>query len=308
MIDFIDYGQDYDEVLLRNLKEVHLELCSDPQLNITQKRMITESGDCIFYSAYSHYLGMFGTKVSPFIRSDLDTAQSRVTSFTMLLDSNGEHRATLNASVPTALRSGASSAIAAQVLLNHPPERVGIFGTGPVGLAHARFMRHVFPRAEIVAFSPSQNNDSRTRDAKFSRYDAALVDRSVAVDSDLICLATSSLNPVITPNEILQASMVTSVGTNEEDACEIDYRSLPLLDIYCDSADSCLHSAGDLRRAVKEEILALGDVKGSLGDLINKEEAAARSRTTYYRATGLGIEDIAAAAAFLEVRERSSHD
>jgi len=197
--------------------------------------------------------------------------------------------------------------LAIGALLPAAPTRIGIVGTGPVGLAHARFLRRSFPYAEIVAFSPSQQGEIKTRAAAFAASGVEIASRLEVVNSDVITLCTSSLSPVLLDSEFLNAQLVTSVGTNEEAACEVSHFALDRVDIFCDSTRSCPLVAGDLRKAIEESVISPLEVRGDLGSLLSGVRPTFSGKTVYYRATGLAVEDIAAAAAFLKIHGESYH-
>jgi L-arginine dehydrogenase len=108
-------------------------------------------------------------------------------------------------------------------------------------------------------------------------------------------LCTSSGEPVIDIADTGSDCLITSVGTNLPKTHEIDWRQLGSLEVFCDYRATCCGTAGDMRLAVEHGVWSADRIVGDIPELLGRTVGPRASGRTYFRATGLALEDIAVA-------------
>ena len=281
-----------------SLREGHAVL--PPQCSIV---LPDSQGDCIYYPGYVRSARSFGVKISPYLEARKRRGLNPVTAYTLLVDSEtGEPELLVDSKALTTERTAATTLLAVKELsASRPFCTVGIVGTGAVGRGHARYTARLFPKAKIFMYSPTA---ARLDDAGESRrmlIEAECKDALVTTTieeilaCDVIMLCTSSGLPVIEVGKTLPGCMITSVGTNLPSTHEIDWRLLPSLQVYCDYRETCMNTAGDMRLAIQNRDWSAGSILGDIPELLAKAAPLPDRGRTYFRATGLAIEDIAVA-------------
>ncbi|SOD91329.1 ornithine cyclodeaminase family protein [Streptomyces sp. Ag109_G2-15] len=244
-------------------------------------------GDVIHYPAVLPHAGVYAVKVSPYLPDPAGPAV--VTAWTMLVSlSTGQPVALLDASGLTVERTAATTVLAADLLLPPGAATAAVIGYGRIGLAHARYLRHLRPDMTVRAFSPGgiDEVDDGVR-AVASIHDAV-------TGADLVMLCTSAADDVLDPRTLPPGTVVTSISTNAPGAREILPAAVPELDVYVDARTS-LQVASELAQAA-----AAGwdpaTVRGDLAGLVaGHAPRPSGERPVYFRSVGLGIEDAAVA-------------
>lgn len=260
-------------------------------------------GDCIFYPGYVRSAKAFGVKVSPYLQSRKRCGLGPVTAFTLLVSSEtGLPESLVDSMRLTTERTAATTLIGVQgIMSGRDPQTIGIIGAGAIGRSHARYARRCFPQAGLCMFSPST---ARRDDLGLLRRRAiesecpfvAIADRIEQVlSSDVVMLCTSSGTPVIDLDATPGDCVISSVGTNLPDTHEIDWRRLVDLSVYCDYRRTCPSTAGDMCLAIKDGCWSADRILGDIPEMLAGSARREQGGRSYFRATGLALEDIAVA-------------
>ena len=207
----------------------------------------------------------------------------------------GEPAAVIDARSVTALRTGASAAIASQVLARDSAESVGIIGCGLHGawatrcLAAAGFTNGVcFDPHEEAARQLADELGWRTGD-----LDAALA-------CDIVTTITPGREAVVDVDRLRPGVHLNALGADAAGKAELTIEAVVACHVFCDEWTQASHGgeihgaveAGKLDRAAVTE---LGDVLlGRSGGRASDEEM------TLFDSTGLAIQDLAIAHALIE--------
>jgi len=133
-------------------------------------------------------------------------------------------------------------------------------------------------------------------------------DSDGAIDgADVVMLCTSSGTPVIKTNHIRPGVLVTSISTNVANAHEIEPAFLPRFNVFCDYRATTPYIAGEMRLAVAGGLWDPEQIAGDLPELLSGADVHNdKTRPTFFRSVGLGLEDIAAASALLSAAQAGS--
>ena len=232
----------------------------------------------------------------------LDTHQGTVTLFD---GSTGQPRAILDASAVTAVRTAAVSAVATRELARSDARVLAILGAGVQGRAHLTALSPVREFDEVRVYSPSREHAQALADGRASVVPSA---EAAVRGADVVVLATSSREPVISRDWLSPGAHVNAVGASVPSSRELDVETVRACALFCDSRESLRHEAGEFRLAVEEgAITGEEHVRGELGEVLAGMADGRRSadELTVFRSLGLAVEDLAAAERAVGVaRER----
>jgi ornithine cyclodeaminase/alanine dehydrogenase-like protein (mu-crystallin family) len=224
----------------------------------------------------------------------LDTHQGTVTLFD---GSIGAPTAILDASAVTAVRTAAVSAVATRLLAREDARVLAILGAGVQGRAHLRALPSVREFDELRVYSPSPAH-AREAAAVDERATVASSAEEAVRGADVVVLATSSREPVLSHEWLVPGTHVNAVGASVPSARELDVATVAACALYCDSRESLRHEAGEYRLAVEQGAIdGENHVRGELGEVLAGLAPGRRSdqELTVFRSLGLAVEDMAAA-------------
>jgi alanine dehydrogenase len=204
--------------------------------------------------------------------------------------------AVMDATVLTALRTGAAAGVATKHLAQRPFDRVGFIGCG----VQARMFRdahRVLGPFEVLAA------DARPEAAEaFARESGGrVVSVEEASACPVICIATPSLVPVIQRAWVKPGTHINAMGADGPGKQELDPQILLDARIVVDEPEQSLHG-GELNVPVEKGLLSAANIAATLGEVIGGRKPGRTSPTdiTVFDSTGLAIQDVAVAAAVYE--------
>jgi ornithine cyclodeaminase/alanine dehydrogenase-like protein (mu-crystallin family) len=199
----------------------------------------------------------------------------------------------------TAIRTAAAAALSVRLLSRAGSRIATVIGAGVQGRQHLRFLPFIrnFDRINICSL---RFNEAQKLAAQ-SKIACATADREKAVrESDVVCLATHSPEPVINPDWVRPGAHVTSVGFHPpngelpKDLARAHRLFVETLDAYQPPPVGCSELAGlEVSMGATLGAVALGRKIGRRSD----------DEITVYKAMGVAMEDMVAAnLAFLRAK------
>jgi ornithine cyclodeaminase len=116
--------------------------------------------------------------------------------------------------------------------------------------------------------------------------------------ADVVVVATSSREPVMSREWLSIGAHVNAVGASSPTAREIDVQTVADSALFCDSRESLRNEAGEFLLAIKDGAIAGEEhVRAELGEVLAGQKPGRRDDTelTMFRSLGLAVEDLAAA-------------
>jgi ornithine cyclodeaminase/alanine dehydrogenase-like protein (mu-crystallin family) len=205
----------------------------------------------------------------------------------------------------TDVRTGAAGGVAARHLAPERVERVAVLGTGGQArfqldaLAAVRTFEHVAVWGRDADHARRCVEDLRTRDRLPSgaTYGTAATVEDAVRDADVVMTCTASRAPLVRRDQLGERVHVTAVGSDGPGKQELDPEILRQADILvCDSRAQCSR-LGELQHAPDrfERALELGEIAAGRASGRNADTGL-----TVCDLTGVGVQDVAAAALVLE--------
>ncbi|MHB9861447.1 ornithine cyclodeaminase family protein [Streptomyces sp. YIM S03343] len=260
--------------------------------------------------------GVLMTKlVSLFPHNDgvrLPTHQALIVAFD---PDTGEPAALLDGTAITAARTGACSALSAQLLAREDATVLAVLGTGVQARSHARAICRVRPIRRIRV----AGRDPAKAAALAEELSAVLEGEVQAVSSyaealdgaDIAAATTHAVEPVIRRSWLTPGVHITSVGYNPVGR-EIDDATVTEALVCVESRQAVLApfpaGSNDLLMPIRDNLITADHVHAELGELItgSRPGRTAPDQITLYKSVGVAAQDAAATALVVaSAREQS---
>jgi alanine dehydrogenase len=208
-----------------------------------------------------------------------------------LFDENtGAPLAVMDGVAITAIRTGASAAVAARWLARTDASTLAILGAGVQGRSHLAAFPRVRPFKEIrIASRAAEKAQQLAAQAPNTRA-AASFEEAVR-GADVVCLCTDAREPILKYEWLSPGAHVSSVGGTF--GPEIDARTIGLGALFVETRQAASQAppagAHELQGIPPESVTEIGEVIA--GTRPGRADAA---ELTVYKSTGHAVEDAAA--------------
>jgi ornithine cyclodeaminase len=213
----------------------------------------------------------------------------------------GVPTAILDASAVTEIRTAAVTAVATRELARKDARALAILGAGVQARSHLKALLRVRPFDHVRIYAPTEEHAQAVVD----EAPATDADLSVAPSAelavrgaDVVVVATSSREPVMSREWLSIGAHVNAVGASSPTAREIDVQSVADSALFCDSRESLRNEAGEFLLAIQEGAIPGEEhVRAELGEILAGMKPGRQDDTelTLFRSLGLAVEDLAAA-------------
>jgi len=263
-------------------------------------------GRALLMPVYIPEQEQFGVKIVSLFAGNPDRGMPYIQSLMVLADGRtGALLALMDGAYLTALRTGAASGLATDLLARPDAASVMIFGAG----AQSRHQLEGVCAVREVK-SACVYDTSRDRAGAFAREMSGRVRCPVSVaaspgeaaNADIICTATTATSPVFPPEAVREGTHINAIGAYRPEMCEIPPRTVVRSLVVVDSRASVAAEAGDLLRAMNEEGFALSSIHAELGEIVSgiKPGRTSSAGVTLFKSVGNGAQDLVAAGRALE--------
>lgn len=225
----------------------------------------------------------------------------------------GEVVAVLDGTFLTALRTGAASGAATELLARPESSVLTVFGAGAQGLTQAWAVATVRPIERVYVCDVSEAARASFAE-RLARYDAELATKVVPAadsagavrESDIICTATTSRRAVFDAADVRPGTHINAIGAFTPEMQEIPIETVASSRLVVDSVEAVMAEAGDLLQAIEAGRLRREDVSLELGQLINDASQGRRSpdEITFFKAVGVAVQDVVVANYVAKEAER----
>ncbi len=224
----------------------------------------------------------------------------------------GQARAVMEAGYLTALRTGAVSGVATDVLARTDARVAAIFGAGIQGRTQLLAIGAVRQLERVYVYD--RKRDLAVRFVEEMRGQVGVPDdlRLAATpaeavrDADIICTATTSREPVYDGDLVKSGAHVNAIGAFTPETRETPESLLRRADkIVVDSYAAALAEAGDLIIPIKRGIIQESNIYSELGEITSGKRPGRERDTeiTYFKSVGNAVQDVSVAQAVLKRAE-----
>ncbi len=220
----------------------------------------------------------------------------------VLLDSiDGRPTAVIEGGSLTAIRTGAASGVATDLLARRTAGIVAVFGAGAQARTQIEAVCAVreVTQIRVVGRAP-------TRTAAFVEWVRAqewvrgatviaATDPVLAVrGADIVVTATTSAVPVFPGSAASAGTHVNAVGAFQPDTREIDSDLIERAGVFVDSREAALAEAGDLILPIAEGRFDAQRIRGEIGDIVaGRAGRRGVDEITIFKSVGNAVQDLA---------------
>lgn len=220
----------------------------------------------------------------------------------VLLDADtGALAAVMDGRYITEARTAAVSAVSVKHLARTDAATLAILGSGVQARSHLDAIRHVRPLKDVRVWSrtPAHREAFAAEMTRATGLPVGAADSagSAIRGADIIVLATSSPEPVLTEQGLPDGVHIAAVGACRPDQREMTSAVVSRARMFVDSRAAAMKEAGDLLLAIRDRAIGEDHIVGELGELA-RGTVPGRTLTgqvTLFKSLGMAIEDVAAA-------------
>ncbi len=212
---------------------------------------------------------------------------------------DGSPIAFMDASLLTAVRTAAASAVATRLLAPENASTLIIIGYGEQAEHHLEAMLAVRPIKQVRIVGRSLEKAEKF--AKVVREKYSFLETSTGTDvqnfvsgSDIICTVTASPDPVLLADWVHGPVHINCVGSSVPTVQEIDAALIAKASVFVDYLPSTLAQAADVISALDAGLIKQEDLL-EIGMQLEKGTPSTAKDITLYRSLGVAAQDIATA-------------
>jgi alanine dehydrogenase len=220
----------------------------------------------------------------------------------VLMDgASGEPLALLEGTYLTAMRTGATSALAARWLARPGARRVACFGAGVQARLQLICLAALGPleRVDVIGRTAERTRafvDSM-REALGIPVEMSGDPHRAARDAELIVCATTSPTPVLFGADLCPGTHVDAVGAFRPTDRELDGEAIRRARVVVDTYAGAMAEAGDVLLALGEGVIGRAHVAAELAEVVTgrRPGRTGDEEITVFKSVGFALEDLAAA-------------
>ncbi|MDY6875290.1 MAG: hypothetical protein SWK90_03680 [Chloroflexota bacterium] len=210
----------------------------------------------------------------------------------------------------TALRTGAASGAATDLLARKDAHVVAIFGAGAQGRTQLEAVCAVRPiqAAWVHDVAPER---AAAYAAEMSRrlslpVRVAETPGDAVHQADVICTATTSTRPVFACTAVRPGTHINGIGAYTPQMQEIPAEVVLRAKVVIDHREASLVEAGDLLVPLRQGLMTEDHIYAELGEIAAglKPGRVSPDEVTLFKSVGVAVQDVAAAGAVLEAARR----
>jgi ornithine cyclodeaminase/alanine dehydrogenase-like protein (mu-crystallin family) len=294
------------------MRDAFVQLSSgDARVPVRQRIDIEEKGNAaLFMPVYYPKTNHIGLKVVTIFPQNNKKGLPFIHAQMMVFDAgDGRPIAIIDGELLTAIRTGAASGLATDLLACKEARIAAIIGCGVQGKKQLEGICCVRSLNRILLLDRDAQVAERFAEemrAKLNIDIEVITSGSRLKEADIICTATTSQTPVFDDEDIQAGCHINGVGSYKPVMQEIPSAVLVRSKLIVDSREACLAEAGDISTPIKQGLISKNHLYAELGEIISgkKEARSSNAEITVFKSVGNAVQDIAAAARALENAEK----
>jgi ornithine cyclodeaminase/alanine dehydrogenase-like protein (mu-crystallin family) len=247
----------------------------------------------------------FGLKVVTVVPQNPLRNLPRIYASVLLLDATtGRTLAIIEGGWLTAMRTGAVSGLATDLLARRDANILALFGAGTQALTQVIAIDTVRPLQEVRVVNRSDERYSQLVSSLQTQLGSACPSISRASSArealrgaTLIACATAATAPLLHYRDVAAGTHINAIGAFTPEMCEIDPETVVHARIIVDQREAALTEAGDLLQPLSAGRIPGPETWTELGELVlgtrygrqNDEEI------TFFKSVGVAVQDVAVA-------------
>jgi ornithine cyclodeaminase len=269
----------------------------------TQLSVPGHNGVALLMPAYLQATNELAVKIVSVFSDNNERSLPTIHALVVVLDAaTGAPAAVLDGTYLTALRTGAASGAATDLLARPDAQRVAIFGAGTQGRTQLQAVCTVREVMQAWVYDPvrarAEQYVSEMRGHGGSIPQEIQVAESpvqAMADADIICTATTSTTPVFPDTALKAGEHINAIGAYTPEMQEVNEATVARARIVVDSREACLAEAGDLIIPLQRGVITEADIHAELGEIVlgTKPGRETSQEVTLFKAVGNAVQDVA---------------
>lgn len=298
--------RDAIELMKLAFQELSAERAESPLRSAVR---VADGAVMLLMPAYVPAAQALGFKVVSVFEGNSARGLPTISAMVCLLDeSTGVPSAILNGAYLTALRTGAISGAATDLLAREDARHLVVIGAGAQGLTQAAAVAAVRPieKITVVDVSPESLEQYRQQIAEdwpdLADRVETTSDAGVVAQADVICTATTSRTPVFSDGDVRPGTHINAIGAFTPEMQELPEETVARATIVVDQIEAVLEEAGDFIIPIAKGTLDKGRLERELGRIV-AGEAGARTTVdeiTLFKSVGNAVQDVTVARRAVE--------
>jgi ornithine cyclodeaminase len=215
----------------------------------------------------------------------------------------GRPVALLEGSSLTAIRTGAGSGAAIDLLARPDSRVVAVFGAGAQGRTQLEAACSVRKIEAAWVFDPSVERaelmvqEMAGKGSVPQKLRVAKNSEQAVSEADIICTATTSNTPVFSDADLKPGTHVSAIGSYTPEMQEVPAETVARALVVVDSRSATLAETGDLLRPMQAGLFGEEHIHAELGEILLGRKAGRGSpdQITYFKSVGVAAQDAIAA-------------
>jgi len=235
----------------------------------------------------------------------------RIQALVTLYDgTTGQPLAILEGAALTALRTGAASGAATDLLARPDSTTLAVLGAGVQARAQLEAVCAVRAVRSVRVF------DTLPQVAKtFAQEMSAVAGLDIKTaanaaealrDADVVCAATSAQAPVFADADLKPGAHINGVGSYQPGMQEVPTEVVLRARVVVDHRASALAEAGDILVPIRQGRYSADRIAAELGEIVSgkKPGRVTSDEITFFKSVGVAIQDLAAASRIFQAAQR----
>jgi ornithine cyclodeaminase len=271
----------------------------------TQVPVEKRKGVTLFMPAYLADSDAMGAKVVSVFPDNQKRKLPTIHAVVISVDAKtGRPTAVMDGTYLTALRTGAASGVATDILCREDACVAAIFGAGTQSRTQLEAICTVRPIEKVWVFDKVTRVSSDYVKEMKKKGGPIPADISVAKspehavsEADVICAATTSFRPVFNDSDLKPGVHINGIGSYTPEMQEIPARTVIRSKVIVDSRQAALVEAGDLVIPIDGGLISDKHIHGEIGELAAGKIPGRESEkeTTFFKSVGLAVQDVSVA-------------
>jgi ornithine cyclodeaminase/alanine dehydrogenase-like protein (mu-crystallin family) len=270
-----------------------------------RSRIEVDESFSLFMPAYLHGSGDLAVKIVSVYPENPPKGLPTIHAAVIVLDSKtGAPTALMEGATLTAIRTGAASGAATDLLANRDASSVAILGSGVQArtqleaVCTVREIQHAWVFSlDMPGLQEFVDDMAGVGPIPTNLKIAANAEDAIA-QADIICTATTSSTPVFDGSVVRPGTHINAVGSFTPSMQEIDSETVRRALVIVDSRQATLAEAGDLIIPIQSGEILPEWIRAELGEIVNGTfpGRTGADQITLFKSVGVAVQDAAAAA------------
>jgi ornithine cyclodeaminase/alanine dehydrogenase-like protein (mu-crystallin family) len=254
----------------------------------------------------SSAFGITGVKITSLYKNNPSHHLPMTQGIMVIMNNDtGEPIAILDAVYLTALRTGAASGLATELLSRKGSKVLGVFGSNEqaemqiAGVMASRVIERifVFARNKEKTISFCKKITAKTAIEAMPAENA-----DDLYNCDVICTATNSCEPLFSHRYIKPGAHINAIGSYKPSCREIPGGTIAKSKLVVDQMKAALSGAGDIVIPLQEGLISSDHIYAELGEIVSgkKQGRVSGDEITVFKSVGIALQDLALAKFILD--------